>query len=89
MSVHEYLTFQYFLQDIEHLEEAVTEYRLIDRKTFKQILTDFQKEHSFCKTNPKRNCISDAQIEIFFDTLDLDNSSKLEYNEIMGILKTR
>ena len=41
VSLSEYITFQYFLEEIDHIEEAANEYRLIDKKIFKKLLKDF------------------------------------------------
>ena len=89
ISLNEYITFQYFLTDVEHIEEAVTEHRLIDTKMFKKIVTEFETNNKYCKLNPKTNCVSDIQIQVFFDTLDLNGSGKLEHDEIMGVLGAR
>jgi Ca2+-binding EF-hand superfamily protein len=89
VTVNEYIAMQYFLSDVDKLEELVQEARFVDTKMFAELVKDFEKTSAYCKKNPKTNKITKVQIEAFFDTLDLDGSGKLEHNEILGVLKER
>lgn len=88
VSFEEFVAFQYFLADVEVIKDHVNQYRFIDKKQFSQIVTDFHAKNEHCKVNKKCR-ISQIQIDIFFEILDLDNSGNLEQEEIVGVLDER
>jgi Ca2+-binding EF-hand superfamily protein len=84
----QFVAFQYFLADVEVIQDHVNQYRFIDKKQFAQLVADFHAKNEHCKGN-KELRVSQTQIDVFFEILDLDKSGHLEQEEIIGVLHER
>ena len=88
VSFPEFVAFQYFLADVEAIKDHVNQYRYLDKKQFKALVQDFHAKNEHCKADRTLR-VSQTQIDIFFEILDLDNSGHLEQDEIVGVLEER
>jgi Ca2+-binding EF-hand superfamily protein len=84
----QFVAFQYFLGDVEAIKDHVNQYRFIDKKQLAQLVSEFHGKNAQCKANGRLR-VSQTQIDVFFEILDLDKSGKLEQEEIVGVLDER
>ncbi|CAG9315575.1 unnamed protein product [Blepharisma stoltei] len=88
----EYMAFMIILQQSKRLENALlfkrTEHgRALSRKDIKKVLAKLCKDSKFCRNNGLS--ISDIQIKVFVELLDLDDSGFLEPEEFFNVLVSR
>lgn len=88
----EYIAFMLILQQSKRVENALLfkrseNGRALSRKDIKKVLTNLCKDSKFCQTNQLQ--ISDIQINVFVNLLDVDDSGFLEPDEFFNILVSR
>ena len=85
----QYLAFQYFLEDLEMLKSHVRTYRFVNKDIFNDMVVQFHKDRTADGTLTKSQRVSDEQVDVIFQMLDLDGNGQLDYDEIIGVLEER
>ena len=87
VSFKEFIAFQRFIDDVDHIKEKVLAFRYISLEQLIQLANEFTAQDEYCKTNKVK--ITKEQITSLVKLLDLDDNGQLDHDEVIGVLEER
>ena len=80
LTFDEYIAFKEFvIDDLEEFEEKVMHYGVLSRRKFNKIIKKLIYDNHFKLT--------EQQIDILFEILDIDGDGRIDQNEYLNVLK--
>ena len=85
VSYNEFVSFNYWLNELNWLRAQIEQYRYLDYDGFYHHINQFCEKNK--RTSKIHGHISDVQIKAIFGVLDSDESGELEKEEILDVLQ--
>jgi hypothetical protein len=85
--VQQYCAMQYFLRNRSKIIQTVMDKGKIDFEGLREICDEFERESEYCTA--KNVHITDAILNAFLQSMDLDGNGVLDIEETVGVLTSR
>lgn len=82
VTLEQYTSFQKFLREnLTKMEEKIKKKGVLSRKKLKELISDYSKG--------EKTQITDNQIDIFLQVLDVNGNNRIDHDEFVGVVKSR